>query len=512
MLSYLNPFAWLRWLARFVAAWLLTIPWREVPKALPALILILVLVVTGFVAYTDSGSWRNRLLERQLRAAWEVDDFETAELVLRRQLENQPENAELRYRLAIARDAQDASDEALAMMRRLAAENEHAAAARWILRSEYDGTRSDELTSDQLRELGRLLSLIHRESPGDLAIKQLYANYLISAERLSEAVDVLSELAVAQPMRRLQAAAISRRLGNDTTAERLAEQTLAAVRSLAEEDPTNADLSLAIAQCQLFLKSYPDVLRTLDRAIRRAESEEDRKTLNSAVGDAIVAWVTSMEQETAAGGGGSSPKPSAASPARQEQILKMLQIALRYAPDHPRVLMLVANQVLTTPEGGSEKIAARRRALIEGSSPAISHFIQGTAALLQDDVESGTVHLEIAAELMPHSSTILNNLAVALSQRDGSDLEKALALSEKAIEQTSHPSPHFYDTRGKILSRLGRYTEAIADLERALAAEELRSAAHRTLAKCYAELGQEELSREHERAGSAGGSPESGVR
>ena len=128
----------------------------------------------------------------------------------------------------------------------------------------------------------------------------------------------------------------------------------------------------------------------------------------------------------------------------------------------------MADQVLATLGDDDEQVTKLRDALVDGSSPAISHFIQGTSALMADDLDKATMHLKIASELMPRSGAILNNLAVAISTRGEAGLNEALKLSETAIETTPNATPHFYETRGQILFRLERYLEAVPDLERAL--------------------------------------------
>jgi tetratricopeptide (TPR) repeat protein len=405
-----------------------------------------------------------------------------------RQLGQSPEDARLLYRLALTRNELGKSEDAADLMRGLANFKRHEQAARWLLEKEYFGKDWGSLEADQKDEFGRLLALIHEQNPDDLSVKQLYADYLIASEKFTLAVPILDDLSRIQPMRGLQGAALLRKLGNNAAADRLAKRTLEAVAQLSEEDPTNSVLALAVAQNQLFLKRYTEAVGTLERAVRRAKTDEQRGKLSQAIGDAMVAWVSTLDE------------PPNKSVSDRLRMLKMLQVALEHAPNNPRVLTMVADQVLATMNEDDEQVRAVREALIQGSSVGIAHFIRGTAALMKDDIESAATSLKLAAEHMPHSGAILNNLAVALSVRDDSDLEQALKISESAIKQTKNPTPHFFETRGQILYRLGRYIDAIPDLERALAAKELAVGAHQALAECYAEIGEEELSRLHREA------------
>jgi len=488
MLQYFNPLAWGRWISQFFYYWLISINWKEIPRSVPAIIVMVTLGVIWLVVNAGQSDWRTRLLKQQFATAWQAEDYTTVELVLRRQMELDRGNSDLQFHLGLARWEQEETDDSLAIMRELVKSRQHAKAARWLLEKEYLGKKWSDLTDEQRKEFGDWLALLNRESPDDVGVKQLYADYLIASERYEKAVPLLVDLARLQPMRGLQCAAILRRMGDSVAANRQAEQTLTTVRKLAEEEPTNMILALAVAQNQLFLHRYADAVRTIDQSIRRSKSEEQTAQLHQAMGDAIVAWVTHIHES------------EGDSEAQQTRVLKMLQTALQYAPNNPRVLTLVADQVLATLGDETEQIIKLRETLVKGSSPAISHFIQGTSALMADDLDKATMHLNIAANLMPRSGAILNNLAVAISTRDDAGLDQALKLSETAIETTPNATPHFYETRGQILYRMGRYLEAVPDLERALAVDSLKQKAHESLAHCYRELGADDLSEQHQAA------------
>ncbi|QDT13120.1 hypothetical protein [Planctomycetes bacterium K23_9] len=485
MLRYINPLAWMRWFAEFVYLWTVSAPWRDAPKAIPFIVLMALLTIAGFISFSDASQWRGRLLDTQLSKAWERDDFATAELVLRRKLSTRPDDSKLLHQLALTRDAQEKHDEATSIMRQLAEQKKHVVSAEWLLRDQYVGKSWGELDDEKKAEFGRLLKLISEEKPKDFGVKQLYADYLIASDRMSSAVPLLEQLAEYQPMRGLQAAAILRQLGNFSQADLMAEKTLEKVSEMLTEDPTNADLALAVARNQVFLKRYGDAVKVLDGSIKRIKTNADKLKVNQAMGDAIVAWVVFIEQV---------PQKSSKD---QLRVLKMLDAALRYAPNNPRVLTIVADKVLATNDNDNEEVKSLRQSLLKGTSPGISHFLLGTSALMQDDLEAATMHLKIAVELMPRSAAILNNLAVAITMRPDPNLDQALKLSATAIEQSPRPTPHFFETRGQILFRMKKYQAAIPDLERALAVPALAANAHESLAECYAGLGQSEMAKEH---------------
>jgi predicted Zn-dependent protease len=84
------------------------------------------------------------------------------------------------------------------------------------------------------------------------------------------------------------------------------------------------------------------------------------------------------------------------------------------------------------------------------------------------------------------------------------DLERALAIIQSVL--TNAPgNPEFRDTRGKILLKLGRYQDAITDLEYALPSLGAAINTHRALAQAYEPLGLSQLVQEHLRLAGAPG-------
>ncbi|WP_161604694.1 tetratricopeptide repeat protein [Roseiconus nitratireducens] len=495
-MHYLNPLRWFRWIGQFVHEWFVAIPWNDAPKAIPAIILTIVLFTTGFIAFSGGTGWRNRLLNRQLQVSLDRDDFATAEIVVRRQLDADPDDIDLVHRFALIREAQGFSDETRVLMEKLL-HRRHLPAARWLLKNEFVGKQWGSLDAEKRDQFGEVLAMIHRSAPKDTAVTKMYAEYLIVSQRYASAIPLLDELSEVEPMRGLQAAALSRQIGDKVAAERFAERALSRVTEMSKDDPTNTALAMAVARNQVFLQRHADAVKTLDRSVKVAKTPEERQVLSQALGDAIVAWVKFIEE---------SPVDTIQGRLR---VLKMLQAALRYAPNNPRVVTLVADHVLrSTDDSGDSESAGERRAelesvrqaLVSGSSPGIAHFIKGTSALMAEDAQQASFHLGLAAEMMPRSGAILNNLAVALAMKEEPDYPRALKVANSAIEFVEQPTPHFYETRGQILFRMGRFRQAIPDLERALAEPSLSKKAHQMLADCYQQEGDEELAESHRAA------------
>ncbi|MCA9140078.1 MAG: hypothetical protein KDB00_25070, partial [Planctomycetales bacterium] len=178
----LNPLTWMRWVREFIQSWFLGIPWRDAPKAIPAIILSIVLFTTGFIAFSGGAGWRNRLLNRQFRVALERDDFPTAEIVIRRQLEADPSNLDLMYRFGLVRQNLGSDDECKLVMQGLLSKR-YLPAAKWLLEYQIIGKKLTDFDEEELAEAGRVLELITDREPENRNVKMMYANYLIYEKR-----------------------------------------------------------------------------------------------------------------------------------------------------------------------------------------------------------------------------------------------------------------------------------------------------------------------------------------
>ncbi len=488
-MHFFNPLSWFRWFGEFVRCWFIAIPWRDAPKAIPAVILSMALFATGFIAFSDGAGWRNRLLNRQLKISIDREDYATAEIVIRRQLEADPTNVDLIHQFALLRQMQSFEEEATSLMRQLLA-RQHLDSARWLLKNELEGKNKKwtDLSQEERDEAGTILELISRNSPKNLGVKRLYAEYLVFENRLASAIPVLDQLSSAEPQFGLQAAALARRIGDNDAAEHYATKSLAQTEEILKDDPSNAHLVMSIARNQVFLERHSDAIRTLKRGIDVAKTPEDRRLLAQGLGDAIVTYANFIEK---------SPTNTVQERLR---VLRMLDVAVQVAPNNPRVVTMVADHVLSNLNEEDERIAAVRAALISGSPTGIAHFIKGTAALMNEDHNEAELHLELASEQMPLSGAILNNLAVALASKSPPYYVRALQVADAAIKNVPAPTPHFYETRGQILFMTGEFRKAISDLEQALKEPTLAAKAHQMLDECYQKVGDPGLAELHRRA------------
>lgn len=184
------------------------------------------------------------------------------------------------------------------------------------------------------------------------------------------------------------------------------------------------------------------------------------------------------------------------------KVLELLQKGIQVSPESQDIIMAFltdCEELETTPE--------ERRHLVErvlgdgGIATSFLHYylgVQDWKAGRRDDARS---HFELACSLNPGFKIISNNLAMAIaavSERPD-DLEKALAIMDDLVRQEPE-NVHFLDTRGHVLSKLGRLKDAIRDFELALPKAPVKASTHAKLAELYQQIGMNELANEHRTA------------
>ena len=362
---------------------------------------------------------------------------------------------------------------AIADLTRLAREDNVGEAAIWLLEKEYSPIAWEQWDEKKRDQFGSLLVVAAKEFPNNPLVSAVYADYLLIKGEREQAISEIAKLITFQPARALQGAMLLRQ------AETMIRQGAEALKTRGDEEPENAEVALVRAQFAVFLKRYQDAIELLARTAKLSDDQR----LRTGMAEVFVLWSRDQESVT---------NPTE----RFARQLTLLNRATQIAPNHPLVLTDLMSVVLQCADDKNPKVAELREILVQGVAPEMAHFIRGTSAMMNDDIETATLHLELAAETLEMVPAVLNNLAVALASRDDSQLERALTLVNKAIEKTPN-QPYFYETRAQILLKLKRHQEAIANFERAMSATALRPQVHRGLSAAYGALGQKELADRH---------------
>ena len=171
--------------------------------------------------------------------------------------------------------------------------------------------------------------------------------------------------------------------------------------------------------------------------------------------------------------------------------IELLQIALdndsNSMPAMKRLLKFGEEQG-ASPETLAEVNDYLETVISSGNANAVVHLAYGTKAWESGKREIARVHLKRAYELDRRIAAVANNLAWTLAFDEPIDLNGALELIDSVISmnpQIDASNAVFWDTRGQILGKLGRWNECQEDLVSALPFLKKNPLLHRTLADSY---------------------------
>ncbi len=493
-MQYLNPLSWARWAFQFFVAWLGSIQWRGAVLALPATIVLLMMVAGSAIVASQSNDWRESLVDRRLGKAAKQENYEVAELLLRRRIKASPEDPKLKLQLARVRDQRGDTERATELFRSLAFERKNAEAAKWLLGNRFDLDQRRDWSPEQNQEFGQLTDIALRSDPNDIVSNTLRADYLLRSGEIKRAIPHIEKLVSRQPTRGLDLAQLYRVVGDNDSATKTAENTASVLQDLVAANPGEVSLRVTHAKALVFLENYPDAYRTL--AVGFEKSKDNR--LRPLIAQTLVLYSDSLRAKST-------------DAKTLQNCLKLIGKASEYAPADPLVMRAISDTIIATLNQDDAQTTALRNALLEGAAPGIVHFIKGTVAMLENDTELAKRELELAYREMPQSAAILNNLAVAKTglakeSKDPAALADALKLVNQAIDSTtgkpqaSNQLAYFIETRAQVYLAQENYVDAISDFEKILTVEPLKLAVHRGLADAYRALEQPDVADLHARA------------
>lgn len=154
---------------------------------------------------------------------------------------------------------------------------------------------------------------------------------------------------------------------------------------------------------------------------------------------------------------------------REDSVSKYLDIALKYYPDNSDLYLRQAwGQVSMNNE--RKAVEAFKSAFKHAESDsvrAVVHRSLGDMYTNWGKRRRGYREYERALKYRADDLFTLNNYAYFLSE-EGRDLERALEMSRKVVEELETGNPTYIDTYGWVLYKLGRYEEARVALKQAV--------------------------------------------
>lgn len=388
---------------------------------------------------------------------------------------------EVDYKLAVCLSIEGEHDRAEAIIDLLAPEGGTGLpeAHLWKARRLLSGKGLTPATLNAVE--GHLKYVLTRNADWVEANARLGMLYLTSG-RTDKAVPLLEKAARALPELLMVLARLAAVRGDRPWAKTRANEARKAFEQRATANLDDHDSRLRWAESTLFLGEYAETVSILQRGLALKGGGDDERYLK-ALGQAYLGWADSLD---------SSPGVVKA------DRLTLLKQGLLSDPSN---LLLIDRFTALIRAGGPEGERARatmRELLPRGRSQAPANFALGLDAWQRGRLSEALPYHEEAYRLNPEFTPYANNLAYLLATGPKPDLPRALGIINKVLA-VDPDRPQFRETCGQVLVRLGRWEEALPDLEAALPAFPDDAGVHQALAESYEHLGKLDKAAEHRR-------------
>lgn len=423
-------------------------------------------------------------------------DFKTAALAFRALVGMQePPALEHQFRLALSLGAARRFRESEALFRRLAP----------LDRPVYAPAHLH--LADRVRRLPNpppgARGILERQLQNAIALEanhpeahELLGRMYLTSRQTNEAKQHLVIAAAARGEAAMPLAALLRQEGDLKASRNYVERAQRHYRDRLNQngyEDTAAVLGLVAAMMEL--GNHAGALAEVESAFRVRPVAE----YQTAIARVCAAWVTALARER---------------PDDGRARLEIVERGLAYAPqDLTLLLQLIRIGELTGAAARSVQLALDEM-LAAGGKAQFVHLFCGLRARGAANAEAARQHIGMALDLTPGFIFVANNLALVLAFGAEPDLERALNVIEPVVERAP-TNPRVRDTRGHILSKLGRHAEAVKDLEFSVQGLPPKSIPPTclALADSYTALGNAELTAKYERiAASFGVTNRSAVR
>jgi tetratricopeptide (TPR) repeat protein len=439
-------------------------------------------VVTVLSLSTPEAELETRYLE-QARNAFQAKDYAGALTYYERLAPRGGERPAVLYGLALTADALGQSERASLLMAELAPADGQGYGPAHLWRA-GQLLRSPRLSAlDRQAAESHLLHALDGEPEDREAAHALLGELYLAGGQLDQAEPHLLKAVKAKPHLRLRLAVLYALKGNKERARSEAQLAVTFYRARSQVEVGNHQARIRWADATTFLEDFPAAVAILEEGLTATHEPLYRQALAAV----YLLWSDALARD---------------SRDKVGDRLSLLERGLRYDPANAGLLdRLSAATRIDGPDADKAR-AALQGLLARGEAPATVHFALGVDAWQRGKTDEARLHWECAHQLAPQVGVIANNLALALAQGKVPDLPRALELVNLALEHSPHEA-NFRDTRGTILVRMGRWKEALPDLEAALPRQSNKAELHRTLAEVYEHLGAPEMAAEHKRLAEA---------
>jgi tetratricopeptide (TPR) repeat protein len=467
-------------LPRSIRRWFRTRDYRLLRWGVPAILACIAWLVFGAcLILWSSGKTEARytvLADRALAGK----DFETARVASQRLLAlgREPRRKHL-FDLALALGGLGRDKDAVALIGTIAPRDRPGFLPAHLFIAQTLLTKTN-VTLAEINEAEQHLKHVVARDPQSLEANDLLGRIYIRLGKWEQAEKHLSEIVSVKPEVSLLLAAALRAqgdaLGARSYAERAAKFHREKVEAAKVDLPANR---LAWADATAMLEDYRTAFTILEGGWKQYEN----KAYLSPMGEVCAMWLEALVK---------------ARPHDLPSHVTLIQRGLECAPENETLLRrLIALSRMEGPEADTARTTINRL-LSGGRAPAILHFALGLDAWQHNQPDEARKHFSLAFDSASQLPFVANNMAMILTMGDKPDLPRALTIIQSVLDRFPD-NPGFRETRGQILVRLGRWQEAVADLEFALPKLPSTRTTHAALADAYRGLGLRDLASEHER-------------
>jgi tetratricopeptide (TPR) repeat protein len=495
-----------------VIRWCGTLNLRLFFQGLPALVVGAAATIVSIMALLAPQQELVARYGAQAKSAAKAKRFDEALACHERLAQLQRDRADAVYEMAVAAEGAGQLGRCALLMQQLAPPDAqgYAKAHLWNA-ARLLARKGDEQQSRQLAE-SHLLRALEAGLDDKEAAHGLLGELYLTKGLCDQAEPHLLIAVKTKPQMRLRLAQLYALQGNQARAKSEAQAMANFYSTAAKADLFAHYARIKWAEATVFLEDFPQAVAILEEGL----SGTNENLYRTGLAGVYVTWFDFLTRK-----GNSSPGLR----------LAILERGLRADPKNlallDRVLAVLGmrSQTLHSPSSIAAIISAGaflkgpqlacvtyrcqlaeadeardklRQLLAKGEVTAPIHFALGVDAWQNGRAQEAQLHWERAFQLAPDTPALANNLAWLLYQTDAKQLSKALDLVNLAIAKAPQET-NFRDTRGHILVKMGRFKDALPDLEAALPRSPNSANLHRTLAQVYSQLELPAMATEHER-------------
>lgn len=434
-----------------VGCYLGTRKFKRLLGAIPTVVMLLPVCFFAARIPTYSDQRKAGFYHLEAIKARDLGDFDTAALCYRKIRTLLSDSDIYIYESAVAAAEAGEMDEAYELMKQIAAVEEElpsfAAAHTWIATRLLGGKITEPNPNVVARQHLKKSLIV---APGNVSAILTLAELNARSGDYEEAIKLLNPLDGSQTVATLMLARIHLAKGERQLAREKAKLVDDAYRKKSGVRKLFLGDIIFWAQAAELLDRPLEVQRIMEMLESDADSDADSR-------DALVDFYCNRYDQLGFAG--------EAFAATQ---LELMQKAAKLEPTSERVIQRIAMLTQKTDEIGTKakeiiEQAEKQKPLSVGTEAALA-----VGAFQRQDYNEAIQRFETMYAANKSSAKIANNLAWLLAHTTNPNLKRALEVSNRAIELNQGTDPLHRETRGQILIQLGKFEEAIVDLEFAM--------------------------------------------